>query len=400
MGSLGPLHGIRVLDISRVLAGPYCTMIMGDMGAEIIKLERPGAGDDTRSFGPPFCGKETAYFFSVNRNKKSIAVDMKHKEGAHIVQELAKKSDVLIENYIPGKLGEMGLGYSQIKQIAPQLIYCSISGYGQTGPYAHRAGYDVIASGIGGLMHITGPQDGEPCKVGVAMTDLSTGLYAYGSILAAVLERQKTGRGQHIDCNLLSTQVASLVNISSNYLNAGMEAKRYGTAHESIVPYQAFETSDGYIIIGGVNDNQFRIVCQKIELEELATDPRFITNKQRVVNRKELLDLMTNRFKEKSTNEWLDIFENTGIPYGPINNMQQVFSDPQVLHNNMIQELDHPTAGRIRLPGPAVRFSESKTVDPPLSPPTLGQHTQTVLSEILHMDQDKIIQLLQDRVIQ
>ncbi|XP_050418065.2 succinate--hydroxymethylglutarate CoA-transferase isoform X2 [Patella vulgata] len=373
---MGPLSGLRVLDISRVLAGPYCAMILGDLGAEIIKLEIPGKGDDTRSFGPPFCGTETAYFFSVNRNKKSIAVDMKQKEGATIVKELAKQSDVLIENYIPGKLSKMGLGYSQIKEIAPKLIYCSISGYGQTGPYAQRAGYDVIASGIGGLMHITGPQDGAPCKVGVAMTDLSTGLYAYGSILAAIMERQKSGTGQHIDCNLLATQVASLVNISSNYLNAGMEAKRYGTAHESIVPYQL------------------------IDLPELCTDPRYIDNKLRVTNRKSLLHTLSERFLQKSTDEWLNIFEDSGIPYGPINTIQQVFSDPQVLHNNLIQEMDHPTAGRIRLPAPAVKFSESKLVNPPEPPPTLGQHTHQVLTQLLNMDKDEIKHLIKKGVIQ
>ncbi|XP_050418063.2 succinate--hydroxymethylglutarate CoA-transferase isoform X1 [Patella vulgata] len=397
---MGPLSGLRVLDISRVLAGPYCAMILGDLGAEIIKLEIPGKGDDTRSFGPPFCGTETAYFFSVNRNKKSIAVDMKQKEGATIVKELAKQSDVLIENYIPGKLSKMGLGYSQIKEIAPKLIYCSISGYGQTGPYAQRAGYDVIASGIGGLMHITGPQDGAPCKVGVAMTDLSTGLYAYGSILAAIMERQKSGTGQHIDCNLLATQVASLVNISSNYLNAGMEAKRYGTAHESIVPYQSFKTSDGYIIIGGVNNNQFQSVCKLIDLPELCTDPRYIDNKLRVTNRKSLLHTLSERFLQKSTDEWLNIFEDSGIPYGPINTIQQVFSDPQVLHNNLIQEMDHPTAGRIRLPAPAVKFSESKLVNPPEPPPTLGQHTHQVLTQLLNMDKDEIKHLIKKGVIQ
>ncbi|KAL4222260.1 hypothetical protein ACF0H5_018297 [Mactra antiquata] len=395
----GPLDGIRVLDLSRVLAGPYCSMILGDLGADVIKIENPGGGDDTRSWGPPFCGEsESAYFLSVNRNKRSVCVNIKDKSGQDIVREIAKKCDVLLENYIPGKLSKYNLGYQDISKIAPRLVYCSVTGYGQTGPDAHRAGYDIIVAATGGLTHITGPEDGEPCKVGVAMTDLSTGLYAYGSIMAALLYREKTGRGQHIDCNLLSTQVASLVNIASNYLNAGQEAKRWGTSHASIVPYQAFETSDGYIMAGAGNDKQFQIICECMGLKDVACNPDFSTNRQRVTNRKTLLSVLQNRFKDDTTEYWLEALEGSGIPYGPINNMKQVFADPQVLHNDLIQTMDHPTVGTVKVVGPAVRFSESSTVLNH-TPPTLGEHTKPVLRELLNMSDCEINVLMKNGII-
>ncbi|XP_025096338.1 succinate--hydroxymethylglutarate CoA-transferase-like isoform X2 [Pomacea canaliculata] len=373
-------------------------MILADMGAEVIKIEKPGEGDDTRSWGPPFCGTESAYFFSVNRNKKSVTVNIKQPEGAAIVKQLAHKCDILVENYLPGKLCSMGLGYSQLSRECPHLIYCSITGYGQTGPYAKRAGYDVIVSGVGGLMHITGPKDGEPCKVGVAMTDLSTGLYAHGAIMAAVLLRQKTGKGQHIDCSLLSTQVASLVNIASNYLNAGKEATRQGTEHPSIVPYQAFRTLDGFILLGAGNDGQFKVLCKCLDLAVLATDERYLTNNLRVINRVSLLDSLSKRISKLSTKEWLVKLENSGIPYGPINNMEAVFSDPQVQHLQLIQEIPHQTAGLVRLPGPAVKFSQSPTVVP-TAPPMLGQHTEEVLQGLLGMDELTFSELRKSKVI-
>lgn len=394
----GPLCGIRVLDLSRVLAGPYCTMILGDMGADVIKVERPGLGDDTRSWGPPFCSSESAYYLSVNRNKKSITLDLKHPKGVEIVQKLALVSDVLVENYLPGKLASMNLGFEQLSSINPRLVYCSITGYGQKGPYSQRAGYDVIVSGVGGLMHITGPQDGEPCKVGVAMTDLATGLYAHGAIMAALLDRQRTGLGQHIDCSLFSTQVASLVNIASNYLNAGLEATRHGTAHPSIVPYQAFRTKDGYILVGAGNDGQFKILCKCLSQPQLLTDHRYATNKVRVANRENLLKTLYEIFCQKTTSEWLAQLEGSGIPYGPINNMQAVFSDPQVIDQGLIQEIPHPTIGTVRLPGPAVKFSRTGTVSP-TAPPTLGQHTDHILQELLGMDKTDVTALRQKMVL-
>ncbi|XP_044032150.1 succinate--hydroxymethylglutarate CoA-transferase isoform X2 [Siniperca chuatsi] len=394
----GPLEGVRVLDVTRVLAGPFASMILGDLGAEVIKVERPGAGDDTRAWGPPFVGTESAYFLSVNRNKKSISVDLKHPRGAHIIQELAGVCDVLIENYLPGKLQQMGLGYEQLSGVNPQLIYCSISGYGQTGPQAQSPGYDSIASAVSGMMHITGPEDGEPVRPGVAMTDLATGLYAHGAIMAALLQRHKTGRGVHIDCNLLSSQVSCLSHIAANYLNAGKEARRWGTAHESIVPYQGFRTKDGHLVVAAGNDKQFVRVCQVVELMELTDEPQYKTNKLRVQNRKQLLHTLSRRFLQEKTADWLRRFEGSGVPVGPINSIQEVFSDPQVKHNGLIQEMDHPTAGRIAVPGPAVRFSTFAPGEP-TPPPLIGQHTVQVLRDILSYDDDVIKTLLESRAV-
>ncbi|XP_033367877.1 succinate--hydroxymethylglutarate CoA-transferase isoform X2 [Parus major] len=360
-----PLDGVKILDLTRVLAGPFATMNLGDLGAEVIKVERPGAGDDTRAWGPPFAGTESIYFLSVNRNKKSIAINMKDSKGVKLIQELAAASDVFVENFVPGKLAEMGLGYEDIKKIAPHIVYCSITGYGQTGPVVQRGGYDSIAAAVSGLMHITGHEDGEPVRPGVAMTDLATGLFTYGAIMAGLLQRYKTGKGLHIDCNLLSTQVACLTHVAANYLNCKIEAKRWGTAHGSIVPYQsnyarlwhlfgpctrsnningtkqkpskAFKTKDGYIVVGAGNDHQFVTVCKILNLPEVSKDSRYKTNTLRVQNRKELIDILSKRFSEKATTEWLQLFEGSGVPYGPINNMQQVFSDPQCCMDHTMQ---------------------------------------------------------------
>uniref|UniRef100_A0A663E330 Succinyl-CoA:glutarate CoA-transferase n=1 Tax=Aquila chrysaetos chrysaetos TaxID=223781 RepID=A0A663E330_AQUCH len=415
-----PLDAVKILDLTRVLAGPFATMILGDLGAEVIKVERPGAGDDTRAWGPPFAGTESVYFLSVNRNKKSIAINMKDSKGAKLIRELAAVSDVFVENYVPGKLAEMGLGYEDIKKIAPHIVYCSITGYGQTGPMVQRGGYDSIAAAVSGLMHITGHEDGEPVRPGVAMTDLATGLYTYGAIMAGLLQRHKTGKGLHIDCNLLSSQVACLTHVAANYLNCKIEAKRWGTAHGSIVPYQAFKTKDGYIVVGAGNDQQFVTVCKILNLPEVSKDSRYRTNTLRVQNRKELIDILSTRFSEKATIEWLQLFEGSGVPYGPINNMQQVFSDPQVLHNGLVMEMNHPTAGKIAVPvftfstlvtldgphgspvavsigqmrrGPGVRYSEF-AVSHPKPPPLVGQHTVEILKGMLGYEDDAIEELL------
>ncbi|XP_076188401.1 succinyl-CoA:glutarate CoA-transferase isoform X3 [Aptenodytes patagonicus] len=380
-----PLDGVKILDLTRVLAGPFATMNLGDLGAEVIKVERPGAGDDTRAWGPPFAGTESVYFLSVNRNKKSIAINMKDSKGAKLIRELAAVSDVFVENYVPGKLAEMGLGYEDIKKIAPHIVYCSITGYGQTGPVVQRGGYDSIAAAVSGLMHITGHEDGEPVRPGVAMTDLATGLYTYGAIMAGLLQRYKTGKGLHIDCNLLSSQ--------------------------------AFKTKDGYIVVGAGNDQQFVTVCKILNLPEVSKDSRYKTNTLRVQNRRELIDILSTRFSEKATIEWLQLFEGSGVPYGPINNMQQVFSDPQVLHNGLVMEMNHPTAGRIAVPGdhmcpfnfmaelstvsrlqpgctgPGVRYSEF-AVSHPKPPPLVGQHTVEILKGMLGYEDDAIEELL------
>ncbi|XP_051466081.1 succinate--hydroxymethylglutarate CoA-transferase isoform X3 [Apus apus] len=345
VNNVKPLDGVKILDLTRVLAGPFATMNLGDLGAEVIKVERPGAGDDTRAWGPPFAGTESVYFLSVNRNKKSIAVNMKDSKGVKLIRELAAVSDVFVENYVPGKLAEMGLGYEDIKEIAPHIVYCSITGYGQTGPMVQRAGYDSIAAAISGLMHITGHE------------------------------------------------VACLTHVAANYLNFKIEAKRWGTAHGSIVPYQAFKTKDGYIVVGAGTDNQFVTVCKILNLPEVSKDSRYKTNTLRVQNRKELTEILSTRFSEKATTEWLQLFEGSGVPYGPINNMQQVFSDPQVLHNGLVMEMNHPTAGRIAVPGPGVRYSEF-AVSHPKPPPLVGQHTVEILKGMLGYEDDAIEELL------
>nr|XP_006124141.1 succinate--hydroxymethylglutarate CoA-transferase isoform X1 [Pelodiscus sinensis] len=388
-----PLEGVKILDLTRVLAGPFATMNLGDLGAEIIKVEKPGVGDDTRTWGPPFVGTESVYFLSVNRNKKSIAVNMKNPKGAKIIRELAAVSDVFVENYVPGKLAEMGLGYEDISKIAPHIVYCSITGYGQTGPAFQRAGYDSVAAAVSGLMHITGPEAGDPVRPGVAMTDLATGLYTYGAIMAGLIRRYKTGKGLHVDCNLLSSQVACLTHIAANYLNCKIEGKRWGTAHGSIVPYQAFKTKDGYLVVGAGNDQQFVTVCKILNLLEVSKDPRYKTNKLRVQNRKQLIEILSARFSEEMTTKWLELFEGSGVPYGPINSMQQVFSDPQVLHNGLIMEMDHPTVGKIAVPGPAVRYSEF-SASKPKPPPLVGQHTVEVLKDALGYEDSAIEEVL------
>ncbi|XP_050953734.1 succinate--hydroxymethylglutarate CoA-transferase isoform X3 [Labeo rohita] len=361
-----PLDGVKVLDLTRVLAGPFATMILGDLGAEVIKVERPGSGDDTRAWGPPFVGEESAYFLSVNRNKKSIAVNLKDPKGTKLITELAKVCDVLVENYLPGKLNEMGLGYEELSKVAPQLIYCSITGYGQTGPESHKPGYDSIASAVSGMMHITGPEDGDPVRPGVAMTDLATGLYTQGAVMAALLQRQKTGRGLHIDCNLLSSQ--------------------------------GFKTKDGYLVVAAGNDQQFMKVCKVLSMNGLAESPKYKSNKLRVQHRKELLQILSERFMQETTGEWLGRFEGTGVPCGPINNIQQVFTNPQVVHNGLILEMDHPTSGRITVPGPAVRFSSFECSNP-MPPPVIGQHTVQVLRDTLGYSDDAINQLLASQTV-
>ncbi|KAK7075229.1 hypothetical protein SK128_013116 [Halocaridina rubra] len=396
--SEGPLSGIRILDLTRILAGPFATMILGDLGAEVIKIEHPSKGDETRSWGPPFVGTESCYFLSVNRNKKSIAVNLKHPDGVAIVHDLTKCSDVLIENFIPGALDRLGLGFVRLKQIAPHLIYCSISGYGSSGPYRRKPGYDVIAASYGGLLGVTGPENGEPCKVGVAMTDLATGLYAHGAIMAAILERQKTGLGQKIDCDLLSTQLSCMVNLASNYLNGGIEAKRWGTAHESIVPYEAFPTRDGYVTVGGGSNDQFAALCNRLGLDHLLDDTRYASNALRVKNRKTLIETLRKTFVQKSTKEWLSILEGASLPYGPINTLSEAFSDPHVVHKQIVETVQHPTIGDVNQVAPAVEYSGSQNRIR-TAPPLLGQHTRAVLFNILKYSDKKVRRLEENDVV-
>ena len=405
----GCLSDITILDLTRILAGPFCTMLLSDLGAKVIKVEKPGKGDETRSWGPPYVNGDAAYYLSINRNKKSIAVDFKKAEGLKILEKLVAQSDVFIENYIPGKLSEMGLGYDDLSKINPGIIYCSISGFGPTGPYARRAGFDVIAASMGGLLAITGPEGGAPCKVGVASTDLSTGLYAHGAILAALHQRTHTGLGMKIDCNLLSTQVSLLANLGVGYLNAGLVPQRRGTAHENVVPYQAFKCADGkYITICAGSDKMFHSICKVVfpsdEAEKVINDPKFVDNASRNVNRKELVDLIEKALARKPMQEWLKDFEGTGISYGPVNDVDLVFKDPQVIHNESVINVDHNKGGKIKLLGPAVKyqplapnltaFREKMT-----SPPDVGEHTIQVLEQ-LGYDQKSIEQLKEKKIIQ
>jgi crotonobetainyl-CoA:carnitine CoA-transferase CaiB-like acyl-CoA transferase len=380
----GLLNGIRVLDLSRVLAGPYCSMMLGDLGADVIKVEWPGIGDDTRHWGPPFTekGGESAYFLCVNRNKRSITVDLKKPLGVELIKELARKSDIFLENFTPGTVDKLGVDYESIRKVNPRIIYCSITGFGPDGPYRNRAGYDLAVSGLGGLMGITGEPDGPPVKVGVAITDVTTGISAQGAVCAALYAREKTGLGQRIDLSLLETQVSALVNMASSYLVSGNIPKRGGTAHETIVPYQGFETQDKYVIVAVGNDALFVKFCRVLGIPEVAEDPRFKTNPLRVENRRECIGILAPIIKTKKRDEWIKLLNAESIPCTPINTMDEVFADPQVLHRNMLVEVDHPKAGKIKLVGIPVKYSGAETaIRRP--PPVLGEHTREVLSEVL-----------------
>jgi len=398
-----PLAGYRVLDMTRVLAGPYCTQILGDLGAEVIKAEHPTRGDDTRVWGPPFAAYtkesglegpgEAAYFFTVNRNKKSVGLSFQHKEGVEVLHKLVEKCDILVENYIPGSLKKYNMDYETLRRINPGLIYASITGYGQTGPYSQRAGYDVMVEAEFGLMHITGDRDGPPVKVGVAVTDLTTGLYTSNSIMAALLARAKTGRGQHIDIALSDCQTATLANIASSCLVSGKkDSGRWGTAHPSIVPYKSFHTLDGDVLFGGGNDRLFGILCDGLGRPEWKTDPKFTTNAARVANRVELETLIEDITTTRTTQEWLDAFEGSGLPYAAVNDIQATLTHEHTLARGMVVEMDHPGCGKIKMVNTPVKFSESKpSIRTP--PPLLGQHTEEVLRETLGYSAEQVVEL-------
>jgi crotonobetainyl-CoA:carnitine CoA-transferase CaiB-like acyl-CoA transferase len=393
-----PLEGIVVLDLSRILAGPYCTMMLGDLGAEVIKVERPGTGDDTRTWGPPFAGGESAYYLAVNRNKRSLTLNLTHPEGKRIGRELARKSDVLVENFSPGVAEKLGMGWDELRRINPRLIYCSITGYGPDGPYRDRTGYDMVVSAVGGLMGITGEEEGGPVKVGVAITDVTTGIMAQGAVVTALFYREKTGLGQRIDLSLLETQVASLANIASNYLVAKQAARRWGTAHESIVPYQAFKAKDDYITIAAANDKLWLRLCKVLSRNDLTDNPHYRTNALRVQHRKELVPILAEEFGKKTCAQWMEDLTAAGIPCGPINSMESLFQDPQVLHRRMLEEVDHPTIGKLRLTGIPVKYSAVKPcIKRP--PPLLGADTDEILREFLGCSTGEIHRLRAEQII-
>jgi formyl-CoA transferase len=406
---MGALSHIRVLDLSRVLAGPWCAQNLADLGAQVIKVERPGAGDDTRHWGPPFAkdpnGQDTtesAYYISINRNKKSITLDISTPEGQAIVRDLVKTSDVVIENYKVGQLAKYGLDYLSLCAIKPNLIYCSITGFGQSGPYQHRPGYDFILQGMGGFMSITGEADhlpgGGPQKAGVAIVDLFTGMYASSAILAAVIHRDRSGEGQYIDMALLDTQVAMLANISSNYLCSGVSPHRWGNAHPNVVPYQTFQTSDSWIIVAVGNDSQFRNFVKAGNREALADDPRFATNPARIEHRAALIPLLAEMVKEKTKAQWITLLEAAGVPCGPINNLQEVFANEQVIARGIEMHVPHPTAGTMKLVASPMRLSKTP-VEVRMPPPLLGQHTDEVLRDELGMSASQINELHQRGII-
>jgi crotonobetainyl-CoA:carnitine CoA-transferase CaiB-like acyl-CoA transferase len=389
-GMTSALDGITILDLSRVLAGPSCTQMLGDLGADVIKVERPGSGDETRTWGPPFLrdasGQETpesGYYLSANRNKRSVTINFAKPEGAALVRRLLKHCDVLIENFKVGGLAEYGLSYEELKGDFPRLIYCSITGYGQAGPYAARPGYDLMAQGAGGIMSVTGEADGPPVKVGVAVNDVMSGLYAAVGILSALRHRDSTGVGQHIDIALLDVQVGWLYNVGLNYLLSGVVPKRLGTAHPNTVPYQVFPTADGHVILGANNDRQFRRLCEFAGVPHLADDPRFATNAARLAHRDALIPMVAELTRRKTTKEWVDGLEHAGLPCGPVNSLDEVFADPQVLHREMKIHMTHAhgdvdlIGSPLKLSGTPVRYRRP--------PPRLGEHTEEVLGAMLEL---------------
>ncbi len=394
----GPLDGIRVLDLTRVLAGPYCTMFLGDLGAEVVKIEHPEVGDDTRVWGPPFVEGESAYFLSINRNKKSLSLDLKSDQGTELVRRLAEGADVLVENFRPGTMERFGLGEEGLRKANPRLIYASLSAFGADGPMRDWPGYDLIVQAWGGLMSITGMPDGEPTKVGVAILDIVAGLMLGKAIIAALFARERSGIGQKIETSLLEAEVACLINVGSNYLLGGGIPGRWGNAHPSIVPYQSFRTRDGFLVLGVASEGIWHRFCHAIERPELADDARYAKNPQRVEHRAELIGMLTNLFLERDTQAWITLLSNAGIPCAPVQTINQVFSSPQVRHREMLVEVEHPVAGTIPMAGLPVKLSATPA-SIRIAPPLLGQHSEEVLQTWLGMDGDAIAKLKSKGVI-
>lgn len=402
------LSGVRVLDLSRVLAGPWASQLLADLGADVIKVERPGLGDDTRHWGPPFLenaqgeATDAAYFLSANRNKRSVAIDLASEDGAAIVRRLAAQSDILIENFKVGGLKKYGLDYQSVKGINPRLVYCSITGFGQTGPEAPRAGYDFMVQAMGGLMSVTGQPDdapgAEPMKTGVAVADLFAGMYASSAILAALRHSERTGEGQHVDVALFDCQIAMLANQAANYLVSGAAPTRLGNAHPNIAPYQVFRTADGHMVVAVGNDGQFAAYVRTLGQEEIADDPRFATNRARIANRSDLNDILSREMRKRPTAEWLAALEKAGVPAGPINTIDAVFAEPQAAARSMTVQCPRDDAPSLRCVPHPVKYSRTPARND-LAPPRLGAHTEEVLSELLGMDSNAIAALRRSGVL-
>jgi len=394
-----PLKDIRILDITRALAGPYCTMMLGDLGADVIKVERPVSGDETRGWGPPFVGKpygpypgESAYFIAANRNKRSLTVNIQTAEGQEIIRRLAGISDVLVENYRTGDLDKLGLGYADLHRLYPKLIYCSISGYGRTGPYADRPGYDAIIQGEGGMMSITGPVEGPPSRVGIPITDITSGMFAATAILAALRARDITGEGQLVDISLFDSHIALLTNVASNYLVGGEPPRRLGNAHPNLVPYDSFSARDGWFILGVANEKQWGMLCDMLDRPDIKADERYASNGKRVTHRAALVDELNKTFAQRNVDDWLADLVKAGLPCGRINSVPDVFAHPQAQAREMILETDHASAGTVKLTGFPYKFSHTPAeIHKP--PPTLGQHTEEVLTGLLDYSREGVDEL-------
>ncbi len=393
-----PLKGIRVLDLSRVLAGPYCSMTLSDLGAEVIKVEIPGRGDDTRAF-PPFLEGESSYYLSLNRGKKSLTLNLKDEKGVEVLHRLVKNCDVVLENFRPGVTKRLGVDYDVLKEIKEDLIYCSISSYGQTGPYATRPGYDLIIQGMSGLMGITGEQDRPPVRVGVAVTDLNAGMYAVMAILSALRVRDQLGIGQYLDVSMMDAAVSWMTYMAGSYFANGEVPPRMGGAHPSIVPYQTFEAGDGkFLLVAGGNDRLFKILCEVMDMEHLVTDPMYVSNTVRVENREILVPIIQEKLLTKPRDAWLSKLMESGFPCAPVNAMDEVFSDPQLLHRNMLVTMDHPKIGKIKQIGAPLKFSDTP-LKIELPPPMLGQHTDEVLVKLCGYSEDEVATLKKNNVV-